>query len=68
MKKTGNYIHNENEEINKELLNALIHAKKILVSMADRGYYPLECMENKPEFLGEVGFRFMSKAIEKATT
>tara|TARA_R110001583_G_scaffold170588_1_gene324014 strand:- start:2165 stop:2371 length:207 start_codon:yes stop_codon:yes gene_type:complete len=68
MKKTGNYIHNENEEINKELLKALIHAKKILVSMADRGYYPLECLEDKPEFLGEVGFRFMSKAIEKATT
>ena len=57
----------ELETINDELLEALIHAQKVLTSIADRGYYPLEVMPEEKEYLGKQGFSFMSESIKKAT-
>lgn len=52
-------------EIQKdECIEALSHCLMIFQSQADRGLYPLELMEGKPEFLGKKGWKFITNALK----
>ncbi len=62
----GNLSQKYNLEAFEEMLDALVHCKKVFQNLADKGLYPVQLMPESPEFMGKAGFRFIYDAIKKA--